>query len=75
MHPTHVKLHLNSNEIKKWFPDSLAFRSQYQCLADDFFPWSLVRLNAIYCELLNLQWQKQEQTLVAMVGATFGYCE
>lgn len=32
-------------------------------------------LNAIYCELLNLQQQKQQQTLVPMVQATSGHRE
>lgn len=32
-------------------------------------------LNAIYFEVLNLQQDKQQETLVPMVGATSGHCE
>lgn len=73
MHPTHVKLHVNSNEIKKWFPDSLAFRSLYQCLADDFF---FLVPSDTECHLLRTAEpaMAKARTLVAMVWATFGYC-
>lgn len=30
-------------------------------------------LNAIYCELLNLQQQREQQTLIAKVGAISGH--